>query len=871
MSKAANMAKVSAKGGFNLLWGMVASTVISALGTIVVANLLGAANYGLYTIALVAPGLISLFVDWGVGSAMTKYTAQCNAEDKAASIRSIFTAGILFETILGITLSAAAFLLSGSLAMLYSLPNITPLIQIASFTILTGALFSAAQYAFTGFEKFELTSFTLVCQAIVKTTVTLVLVIAGLGPLGAVIGITTAALIACVIGAFLMWTLYRSLPKPSNSKLEIMANIKTMLNYGLPLSIATITYSLQIQFYSFILPIFVRPDLIGNYGIANTFVVLITFFTAPITTVLFPAFSKLDPQKDRETLKNVFQFSIKYASLFVVPAAFVVMTLSQPVISVLFPKYTAAPLFLALLAINYLYTAFGSQSISSFVNGQGQTRFYLKITLFQEAVGFPLAVILIPRLGVIGLIITALADGCPGLIVALWWIRKQYGVTVDWVSSVKIFLSSATASAATYTIISIMPFGNWIRLIIGAIIFTVVLVTVILLTKTISRSDVNNLRDMLTEFGLFRRLFNFLLTVIEKLMTATRYSPKNENTRFQSQNYPVNGKVAWNLGSNKRSKLKSLIRRNYETNYSAPRAIDSDLQSFKIERKLFFTTARDRREYIRSVTLTSSLISKLIAQKVDVFTFVERSWCSTIQFPPKSWAKAEQSVVLLNLHSYDEWFKAIGRKSRNMIRKAEKSGVRVSVAEPNEKFSEGIWKIYNNTPIKQNRRNWYFGMTLKEVEEELSSSANCTFIGAYFKDELIGFTSLIYGNNVVVVDRLASLQEHWDKAVNNALIAKTIEICAANDSKWVVYGAWKQMRQHGSLVDFAFHNGFRSFKATRYFVPLTRKGQIAIKMLIGLEANPVVESARYSLHLIALSSNKESIIQFLDRTMIWPN
>jgi O-antigen/teichoic acid export membrane protein len=98
MSKASNMAKVSARGGFHLLWGLVVSTVISSVGTIFVANLLGDVNFGLYTIAIVAPSLISLFRDWGVNGAMIKYTAQYNDEDKVANIRSIFAAGILFET-----------------------------------------------------------------------------------------------------------------------------------------------------------------------------------------------------------------------------------------------------------------------------------------------------------------------------------------------------------------------------------------------------------------------------------------------------------------------------------------------------------------------------------------------------------------------------------------------------------------------------------------------------------------------------------------------------------------------------------------------------------------------------------------------------
>jgi predicted phosphoribosyltransferase len=40
----AEMAKVSARGGFSLFWGLVASTVISAVGVIVIARLLSPAS-----------------------------------------------------------------------------------------------------------------------------------------------------------------------------------------------------------------------------------------------------------------------------------------------------------------------------------------------------------------------------------------------------------------------------------------------------------------------------------------------------------------------------------------------------------------------------------------------------------------------------------------------------------------------------------------------------------------------------------------------------------------------------------------------------------------------------------------------------------
>ncbi len=522
MTKAGKIAKVTVKGGFNLLWGLVISTVIAALGAIFAANLLGETDYGLYTIALAAPNLISTFGDWGMTSAIIRYTAQYRAEDKAVHIRSIFTSGILFETLLGFVLAAAAFLLSDFLADLYSLPNITTLIQVASFTVLTSALLSTAQAAFVGMEKMELNSLAQIAQAAIRTVVIPVLVIVGLGPLGAVIGFVVASLIAGIVGLLLMWWLYRNLPKPINNTLEIKSTVRTMLRYGVPLSIATIVTTFLSQFYTFLLPLFVDLHLIGNYSVATTFVVLITFFASPVSTVLFPAFSKLDPGKDREALRNVFRFSIKYASLLVVPAACVVMALARPGISLLFPEFHEAPLFLALLAMNYLLVIFGSLSVYGFINGQGQTKFNLKLSLVTLAVGAPTSIILISKLGIVGGIVTVIVDGVPSLVVALRWLKKSYDVTVDWGSSGRILLSGVAASAITYALITLVAFSNLLELAMGALVFIFIFFSAIVVTGAITQSDINNLRDTMTALGPLQRLTNSVLNLVERLLSRWR-------------------------------------------------------------------------------------------------------------------------------------------------------------------------------------------------------------------------------------------------------------------------------------------------------------------------------------------------------------
>jgi len=285
-------------------------------------------------------------------------------------------------------------------------------------------------------------------------------------------------------------------------------------------SIGSILSGFLAQFTTYFLAIYVTDNaLIGNYNVALNFVVLITFFAVPVTTVLFPAFSKLDWRKEPETLKNVFQYSVKYSALLVVPVSALVISVSQPAIGTIFKNsYDQAPLYLALLSISYIFSALGNLSIGNLIYGQGYTTYNLKLTILTVAIGFPLGFILISQFGVIGLIINSLTAGLPSLFLSIRFIKNKFQVTIDWVSSAKILFSSAVAAALTYTTNSQLAFSSLIQLFIGIVIFTVIFVILALGTRTIVESDIDNLREMIHSLGPLRRLFILLLDVLEKLI-----------------------------------------------------------------------------------------------------------------------------------------------------------------------------------------------------------------------------------------------------------------------------------------------------------------------------------------------------------------
>jgi len=199
------------------------------------------------------------------------------------------------------------------------------------------------------------------------------------------------------------------------------------------------------------------------------------------------------------------------------------MSLSEPSVATLFGNaYDTAGLYLALLAIQYIFMAFGNLSFAALLNGQGQTSFVLRIALVTGLICFPLGYLTIMSWGVLGLILTSIVAQIPTMVMGLFFVKRTYGFTVDFGSSLRILLSSAVAGVVTYFAVSQLPFPAWIQLVLGVMLFVVVLVPALLLSRAIARSDIANLRLMTGGLGALGRLISKVLDVFERLMAFLR-------------------------------------------------------------------------------------------------------------------------------------------------------------------------------------------------------------------------------------------------------------------------------------------------------------------------------------------------------------
>ncbi|MCW4019190.1 MAG: oligosaccharide flippase family protein [Candidatus Bathyarchaeota archaeon] len=546
MDKARDMGKSSATGRFQLLIGVVGSTVVLALGTLILSWILTRDQLGLYSVALIPASMINYFRDWGVNSAMTKQIASLRVAGKETEIHDVIVSGTVFELISGAILALASFGLSGLLAQFLKMPEAGTLIAVMSLSVFASAVIAATGSIFVGFERMKLNSLTTILQAVVKTAMGPVLVVLGFGVFGAIMGTVLSLIAGAAISiAIVYFVLFRPIRRLKTGKSEIGQNIKGMLSYGAPLMVSNMVVGLLPLVFAFLMAPIAGTALMGDYYAATYFTVVLTFITVPITTALVPTFAKVNPKTEPGLLKKVFTSSVKYTSVIIVPATMILMTLANPLVNTLWPgKFPFAPLFLALSVILNLYAAVGYVSLGTLMIGLGDTRWLMIQSLLSLVLSMPIVLFMLlfpsmmsPLAGALLGIVGILLSNVPGMIWGLSWIWKRYRAKADFGSSAKIFAASTLASVVTFLFLEVFSFSPIIGLVTGFFLFLVIYLGTAPLIGAVNQADVDNLRTMFSGLGTVSKILEIPLRFVEIPLAAR--SRKNHNVIEKATNaYP---------------------------------------------------------------------------------------------------------------------------------------------------------------------------------------------------------------------------------------------------------------------------------------------------------------------------------------------
>jgi len=214
----------------------------------------------------------------------------------------------------------------------------------------------------------------------------------------------------------------------------------------------------------------------------------------------------------------------------------------------------------------------------------------------------------------------------------------------------------------------------------------------------------------------------------------------------------------------------------------------------------------------------------------DIFSFGQKM---TDGQPKHRYQFEWDNAAAIPITSYEDWFKNhTAMDVRQNVRKSAKRGVTARSVPFDDAFVRGIVEVFNEDPLRQGRTFWHYGKDFDTVKKEMGHCLERSeFIGAYVGDELIGLIKLLYTGNIAGIVINVSKHKHFEKRAPNALIAKAIEVSQQRGMAYLTYAKFAYGKKtKSSLSDFKRHHGFEPMQFPRYYIPLTLKGHLAVKL-----------------------------------------
>jgi stage V sporulation protein B len=496
--KLAGIAERAARGGVYLFIGNALSIVVLAIGSIIIARLLGPASYGIYTLVLAVPSLFISIADAGMSSALVRFPAKLRSEgDLAGTNRAIRLAFLL-----KLFLSVAAFLICYFGAdligtALLNRPDSTPYLQLAGLLIIFQAILNAASNSFIGLDIMQYSASTQIIYSLLKSILSPALILLGFGIGGAIAGFIIGVLFAGAIGTILLFA--KRARSTSSLASRPAVQLRALISYSLPLYMASLLSVLITQYQNLVLARFVNDMQIGNFNAAWNFNSLLSILIYPISTAIFPMFSKIDSKKEVGNLARGYLLAVKYASLMLIPASIGVMVFSPDLVLLTYGRgYTLAPQFLAILCIQYLLTGLGLNVIGNFLSGVAATRTVLNITGLTLAVYLPLGPALTWLWGPNGLLVAYVLSFTISTLYGVSKVSLDFAAFPDLGASTRILAASIIAATPSVVLVKSYPTGlGLVNLAVGGCLFLFTYLTTAPILGAITPQDINNLETIL--------------------------------------------------------------------------------------------------------------------------------------------------------------------------------------------------------------------------------------------------------------------------------------------------------------------------------------------------------------------------------------
>lgn len=423
-------------------WLTISEIIYNLSGYIIhsaVGRILGPEDYGRYGLVVTLTTMIIILIGNGIPTAMSKYLSEF-FESKPEMVSAIKKQALKLQFIIILSITLIFYFISPVLANLLGDPSLARLFRISTLIIPSFAAASFYFYYYTGIHKFNL-------QSILKTFRSIFRVIAIVsmaylfGVEGSIAGYIIAPF-AVFLVAYLIDKFWISKQFPKNQFVSF--EWKKLANYAWPVTLFMLFYELFISIDLYLVQGLLNDSHItGIYNGSLTVSRIPYYLFYALTIILLPVISKTTSQKNHKETFSVISNSLRIMLLLLFPAVILMSIYSSQLLSLFYGNAFiegAKAMSILTIGVGFLTIFY----VLSFVmNGAGKVKTPMWIAFFGLLANAILNYLLIEKYGIIGSAIATSIASFVIMIVMLYFIKKNFEVSISFSSLFKIISASS--------------------------------------------------------------------------------------------------------------------------------------------------------------------------------------------------------------------------------------------------------------------------------------------------------------------------------------------------------------------------------------------------------------------------------------------
>jgi len=427
-----------ARGTVFLLVSQTSFIFFSYILHIGLGRLLTIADYGNFGIVLSTLSIFLLFVNSGVPEAVSKYVSENPLN--AIPIRN---KALKIQLLLSLVLFVVFFFSAPKIASIFRDKSLINLFRITSVVIPVSSVVALYYHFLNGLKAFTEQATINILRAAIRVTLVLILVYAGFGLNGAVVGFSATSLIILML-TMLIFKYKIKLPRP---RTIINYPAEKIIGFAAPSLIfsGAITLLLTMDLL-FIKSLLSDPNQSGFYTSATMIAKIPYYLFLAIPLAIFPVVSESVKKRRIDLTQSYIKNSLHFLILILTPTCFLISSNAKSLISLFYTSgYIAAahPLQILVFGIMFLsiFSIFGA-----IIKASGKPTIAMAIAISAIPINAVLNLIFIPQYGIAG---AALASSISMLLCMLFsasYVFYKFGSFLSLVSLFKIVLTSVVVS-----------------------------------------------------------------------------------------------------------------------------------------------------------------------------------------------------------------------------------------------------------------------------------------------------------------------------------------------------------------------------------------------------------------------------------------